>query len=99
MKAYCLAYLEERQLESNIKKLWRKPFLKDLTPEEIKVVENLVSEKRLCLQLGREVGPELAVRYERSNQDNEVQALVPQKRVLIQCTVQCVGSKITSLAS
>ena len=75
VKAYCLAYLEERQLESNIKKLWRKPFLKDLTPEEIKVVENLVSEKRLCLQLGREVGPELAVRYERSNQDNQVERL------------------------
>ncbi|WP_339087359.1 hypothetical protein [Enterococcus hirae] len=75
VKAYCLAYLEERQLESNIKKLWRKPFLKDLTPEEIKVVENLVSEKRLCLQLGKEVGPELAVRYERSNQDNQVERL------------------------
>ncbi|EMF0109070.1 hypothetical protein OU491_000832 [Enterococcus hirae] len=75
VKAYCLAYLEERQLESNIKKLWRKPFLKDLTPEEIKVVENLVSEKRLCLQLGKEVGPELADRYERSNQDNQVERL------------------------
>ncbi|MBO1115969.1 hypothetical protein [Enterococcus hirae] len=75
VKAYCLAYLEERQLESNVKKLWRKPFLKDLTPEEIKVVENLVSEKRLCLQLGKEVGPELAVRYERSNQDNQVERL------------------------
>ena len=75
VKAYCLAYLEERQLGSNIKKLWRKPFLKDLTPEEIKVVENLVSEKRLCLQLGKEVGPELAVRYERSNQDNQVERL------------------------
>ena len=75
VKAYCLAYLEERQLESNIKKLWIKPFLKDLTPEEIKVVENLVSEKRLCLQLGKEVGPELAVRYERSNQDNQVERL------------------------
>ncbi|EOA7330688.1 hypothetical protein ACIMRZ_002711, partial [Enterococcus hirae] len=75
VKAYCLPYLEERQLESNIKKLWRKPFLKDLTREEIKVVENLVSEKRLCLQLGKEVGPELAVRYERSNQDNQVERL------------------------
>ncbi|NAE84986.1 hypothetical protein [Enterococcus hirae] len=75
VKAYCLAYLEERKLESNIKKLWRKPFLKDLTREEIKVVENLVSEKRLCLQLGKEVGPELAVRYERSNQDNQVERL------------------------
>ena len=49
-------------MESNIKKNLRKPFLKELKPEEILKVKNLVSEKRLYLQLGKEVGPELATK-------------------------------------
>ncbi|WP_162787312.1 hypothetical protein [Enterococcus hirae] len=72
IRAYCLAYLEEQQMESNIKKNLRKPFLKELKPEEILKVKNLVSEKRLYLQLGKEVGPELATKLDNSKESDQV---------------------------
>ncbi|ENZ5598750.1 hypothetical protein ACGWY2_001056 [Enterococcus hirae] len=59
-------------MESNIKKNLRKPFLKELKPEEILKVKNLVSEKRLYLQLGKEVGPELAAKLDNSKESDQV---------------------------
>ncbi|EMF0270996.1 hypothetical protein [Enterococcus sp. C74] len=59
-------------MESNIKKNLRKPFLKELKPEEILKVKNLVSEKRLYLQLGKEVGPELATKLDNSKESDQV---------------------------
>ncbi len=50
----------------------RKPFLKELKPEEILKVKNLVSEKRLYLQLGKEVGPELATKLDNSKESDQV---------------------------
>lgn len=58
-------------MESNIKKNLRKPFLKELKPEEILKVKNLVSEKRLYLQLGKEVGPELATKLDNSKESDQ----------------------------
>ncbi|HFD1687368.1 TPA: hypothetical protein ACF1RY_002250 [Enterococcus hirae] len=46
--------------------------MKELKPEEILKVKNLVSEKRLYLQLGKEVGPELATKLDNSKESDQV---------------------------
>ncbi|ENZ6553951.1 hypothetical protein FP320_RS01405 [Enterococcus hirae] len=72
IRAYGLAYLEEQQINRNSKEKLKNTFLNGLTPENIIEVKDLISEKRLYLQLGKEVGPELAAKLDNSKESNQV---------------------------
>ncbi|MBO1101488.1 hypothetical protein [Enterococcus hirae] len=72
IRAYGLAYLEEQQINRNSKEKLKNTFLNGLTPENIIEVKDLISEKRLYFQLGKEVGPELATKLDNIKESDQV---------------------------